>query len=221
MKKLLLTLIMSIFLLSFCSAVISDLGTFKQYQNITLPQICDSCTWNNITVLAPNSSTLVFNQPMTSNGANQFSYLLSGNHTSSIGVYKVQGIGNDANPSWTYIFEVTPNGELFTQGKAIFYLVITLIILGMAILFFALGHSIELGGAKTFFYFMAGVMFIFLMAIGINMASENFVTLEVSNTISYLWYLTITLCAGGIVIGIIIAVIAAMNAMQIKRGLKD
>ena len=86
MKKLLAVLIMSIFLFSLCSAIISDLGTFKQGEDIILVQICDTCTWNNITVYAPNSTQLVFNEVMTSIGNKQFTYLLNSNNTVGIGI---------------------------------------------------------------------------------------------------------------------------------------
>ena len=51
MKKLILFLIMSMFLVSLTSASISNLGKFKLGECVDLPQTCPDCTYNNISTI--------------------------------------------------------------------------------------------------------------------------------------------------------------------------
>src|SRR3990167_9658863 len=69
-NKILLSLILSIFLISFASAAISNLGTFKQGTCVDLLQTCAFCTYNNITsVVYPNSTNAISGEiPMTKIG---------------------------------------------------------------------------------------------------------------------------------------------------------
>ena len=115
MKKILLTLVLGIFLLSFASAEIQTLGTFKQDNSISLIQICASCTFNNITsVNNPNSFQIVGEQVMTKVGS-VYNFTLSSGNTSVLGEYIVNGIGDldGTNTIWTYNFFITADGKPF------------------------------------------------------------------------------------------------------------
>lgn len=132
MKKLLLLLMFSIVLISVISA--ESIGTFKQGDAVTLPQLCATCTSNNITILlAPNGTTLIENQQMTKSGS-WYNYTLDGTYTSSIGTYSVNGIGDldGTNTVWAYTFTITNTGSQFDTGKSILYAVL----IGLFILIF-------------------------------------------------------------------------------------
>ena len=119
MKKLFLLLIVGMFFLSFVNAQIQDLGTFKQNQNITLVQICGSCTFNKITsVLFPNASVAVSNISMLRDGT---FYNSTFTNTTSLGTYIVNGVGDLAGTDaiWSYTLQVTPTGKEITTGNSI------------------------------------------------------------------------------------------------------
>ena len=129
MKKLMLLLIMGIFLISLTSASISDLKVQKQGECVDLPQTCPDCTYNNISrVLYPNSTSALSNVAMQKDDT-FYNYTFC--DTSSLGTYKVNGYGDvgGVKDNWNYIFEVTPNGQDFTTGKAISYIGFIVILL--------------------------------------------------------------------------------------------
>ena len=131
MKKLLLTLVLGIFLLSFTSAQIQSLGTFKLGEDINLIQTCDNCTFNNITsVLYPNSTQTIGEFEMTKAGT-IYNFTLSSDNVTEIGTYIVNGFGDldGVITVWNYNFFITPNGQDFTTGKAISYLGFIVILL--------------------------------------------------------------------------------------------
>lgn len=116
-NKILLTLILGMFLISFTSAAIQTLGTFQQGKDINLIQICASCSFNNVTsVLDPNSIQVVAENRMTRVGSVYNFTLTSGNST-VLGEYLVNGIGDldGTNTVWTYNFELTADGKPFQK----------------------------------------------------------------------------------------------------------
>ncbi len=135
MKKILLTLILGIFLLSFVSAQIQSLGTFKLGDDINLIQTCDNCTFNNITsVLYPNSTQTIGEFAMTKTGT-FYNFTLSADNTTAIGTYIVNGFGDldGIDTVWNYNFEVTPSGLILDEGKAIGYFIL---LMGVFFMFF-------------------------------------------------------------------------------------
>ena len=126
MKKILLIIIMSIFLISIASAEIQTLGVFKQNTNITLIQICGTCTFNTInSVLYPNSSIALSNISMTKDGT-FYSFVLNNSFTLTNGDYIVNGFGDlgGTNTSWSYNFEITATGFHLETSDSLIYIVI-------------------------------------------------------------------------------------------------
>jgi len=137
LSVLLLLGIMILAVAGLTSAAISDLGTFKQNTNIRLIQICESCSYNNITsILAPDSTVIFSNLEMTADGS-EYDYTLISNFTFHIGEYTVNGIGDlgGTDTTWNYKFEVTPSGFNNTLGLYFIFLIvlIAIIILGFSI----------------------------------------------------------------------------------------
>lgn len=125
MKKLLI-LMLGICLISFASAEIQTLGTFKIGTDVNLIQICANCTYNNITsVLSPTSQEVIGNFEMTRDGS-VYNFTLSSGNLTVIGEYIVSGIGDldGTDTIWTYNFFMTPSGFANTYG---FYIIILLI----------------------------------------------------------------------------------------------
>ena len=126
MKNILLTLIFGVFILSFASAEIQTLGTFKQGEEINLIQTCASCTFNNITsVLYPNSTEVIGNFEMTRTGS-VYNFTLSSGNITSIGEYIVNGIGDldGIDTVWNYNFFITPTGFDLETSESLLYIII-------------------------------------------------------------------------------------------------
>ncbi len=113
---------MSLFLISFASA--ESIGTFQQGKNITLPQLCSTCTSINITSITSPQGLLILPKTQMTKDGSYFTYNISGANTDKIGVYSVNGIGDDADCSasgcvWSYTFEITPSGKEFSTASSI------------------------------------------------------------------------------------------------------
>ncbi len=91
-KKLLMCFILGIFLISLASAT-TLLGTYKQWECVTLIQTCPDCSYNNITnVIYPNSSIAVSNVTMYKDNT-FYNYEFCG--PSATGIYLVNGNGDE------------------------------------------------------------------------------------------------------------------------------
>ena len=118
MKKIILTLLVGIFLISLVGATQETLGTFKQGECVNLIQICSDCTYNNIsTVLYPNSSVVLSNTIMTKDDTY---YNYSFCFTNTLGTYIVNGYGDldTIKTAWVYDFDITRSGGNITEGSS-------------------------------------------------------------------------------------------------------
>lgn len=136
------------------SAEMETLGTVKQYDCITLPQICNNCTYNNITsIIYPNKSLALGQVAMTNSGT-EYSYF-SCNLTKVTGEYIVNGKGDldGMTTVWNYNYFVTPTG---TNPSSFLNNPILLILglMGLALVIF--------GGIKgiPWFGFIGSIMFL-------------------------------------------------------------
>ncbi len=141
MNKILLTLILGIFLISFASAEIQTLGTFKQGEEISLIQTCASCTFNNITSVvqvSPSSREVIGTFEMTKTGS-LYNFTLSSGNTSINGRYIVNGIGDleGVNAIWNYDFFITSFGTNVSDS-GILYASLLFIVFFMDLLIFLL-----------------------------------------------------------------------------------
>ena len=91
-----------------------------------IEQPCNSTIHCNITILKPDSSTLVDNQPMT-HGAVYYTYSLASNKNSELGEYTCNifclGVGNGFA---TFTYEITETGEAAGEYRFAIYLIIIL-----------------------------------------------------------------------------------------------
>jgi hypothetical protein len=228
MKTILAFMIGVFFLLMFMtaninmvSASIQYLGTVKQSDCITLPQICN-CTFNNITaIMYPNKSYITINAPMTKSGT-YFNYTFC--NTSVLGQYIVNGVGdNDGQVKpFNYYFLVTTSGyeATLTQGFMVFFIFGVVIILG--ILFFIIGIKTDMVGLKLFFLSMTVILMVFLIGYIVNVAN---ITLgefpSLTSGFTPLYILFIALLTVGAV-GLIVYLIAySFHAFYKTRGWRD
>lgn len=147
MKKILL-LFALIFLIGISSAEIQLLGTFKQDNPVILYQICDNCSYVNISsIVYPNLSIILSEIPMVKNGVT-YSYELNGSFTHLLGNYIVCGYGdlNSIQTTWCYNFLINPAGRTDPPGAVqVFFFITFLIIIGAFIFLFiySFGHFLK------------------------------------------------------------------------------
>ena len=152
-------------MISPVSAVIQDLGTFKQNNEVNLIQICGSCTFNNITtVLYPNSSVAISNVAMTRDGTfYNYSFL----NTNTNGIYIVNGFGDlsGVDTAWSYEFEITPSGII---QKSIFQNTIHIILFILFLTFLLLGIGFKLPSLGFISSIILILLGIYTMIYGFN-----------------------------------------------------
>ena len=133
MRKILLTIIISIFLISFTTAAISNLGTFKVNTCIELPQTSPDATYNNISkITTDNELTIVSGEVEMTKVGTYFNYTFC--NTTLLGEYIVNGYGDEggALDTWEYTFDITTSGNAVpTSGESILYFVFVAILFGI------------------------------------------------------------------------------------------
>ena len=136
MKKILLNLIFVFLLVSFASAQIETLGTFKLGDDINLIQTCATCTFNNITsVLDPNGVQIIGEFDMT-RVISVYNFTLTSGNVTLLGKYIVNGIGDldGTNTIWNYDFDLTADGrpfQKFPNQFAVILFALILIVFGL------------------------------------------------------------------------------------------
>ena len=141
---------MVLLLISLTSATQESLGTFKVGEEVKLKQICGTCTYNNITSISyPNSTISLSDLEMTKRGT-EYNYTLSGNYTSALGEYIVNGVGDlgGTNTSWAYTFEINMSGVKVTIAQGILYSV--LLALGLLFVILSFYGSMVIDGRNEF-----------------------------------------------------------------------
>jgi len=142
-------LIAFIFLLFVWSASAQQtLGYFKLNSDVLLTQVCNNCTYNNISyVTYPNLTSIISEHNMTKNGV-KYSYLLDGANITEYGEYTVCGYGDidGTLTTWCYNFFVNGTGRIEPSGSVLtFFIIAFLLICGFLtyIFIYSLGHAIK------------------------------------------------------------------------------
>lgn len=141
MKKIYLTLILGIFLLSLIPMVnAEELNCWrdaKQGTNIQLLQKCDTCTFNNISsIFYQNGTEIILNEEMTKQGTN-YNYTLPDNTQLGKLIYSTIGDKDGASPpkQQTLCINITPSGNSGVDN-IIFYLIAIILLYVLTLLFF-------------------------------------------------------------------------------------
>ncbi len=211
MKKILLIIIMSIFLVSFISAI--SIGPVKSGDSIELTQLCSNCTYVNLTqVLYPNNTYALLGEfSMTQNGTN-FNYTFSDTNTLGNYIYSTCGDLNQIITCQSVNFEITQTGFTLETSESNLYIVILIstFILFLAFLYPAIklpySNKVEKDGsirrivrAKYLkllsIWFAYGFLMWFLQTL--NLVTVNFIKLTnlsnfITNIFTYSWGLSVT-----------------------------
>ena len=205
MKKILLTIILGIFLITLASA--SPSFYIKQYEpyDITfsctddsqLLGFCSTGTNCNITIIYSNSTIIIDNQNASNLFNGKFNYSLVSSQTSLNGEYtaRVGCSGNGLNNSADFTYEVNPlgkEGKSFDLNPILIFLTIFAFIfigLGIAIKIPALGFIgsilLVLAGMYTFIYGFSGVINLYTQGVAISLLGLGFIFMFSS---AYEWF---------------------------------
>ncbi len=165
MKKILLTLIISLFLISLATAAISDLGDFKRFDCVNLPQTCPDCTYNNISRIIDSDATTVLTEVVMTKDDTYYNYTFC--NTTTLGIYTVNGYGDEGGTrnTWEYTFYITETGK---EEVSVFNNPLIIILIVLALIFLVIG--IKTG--TLWFGFISAVMFllcgIYMTIYGLN-----------------------------------------------------
>jgi hypothetical protein len=122
-----LSFVLTFVILIASVSAIDSLGTFRQYDCISLKQTCANCSAINFTsVILPNSSIGLGNVAATKLGT-EYNYTFC--RTDLQGNYIVNGVGDidGTNTIFAYNFEVTATGTTLSTSKSITYILIWII----------------------------------------------------------------------------------------------
>ncbi len=148
MKNKIIILIIGLFLISFISA--EPNFVFKQNTITDLKiacfnednEFCASSVNCNITILYPNSTSLVDNPPMTYN-INYFNYTLTASNMTTLGEYTVIIVCNEnTSAGTTFTYQITKTGSIFNIPSAIIYIIV--LITASGLFFLTLFASIKM-----------------------------------------------------------------------------
>ena len=122
-----LSFVLTFVILIASVSAIDSLGTFRQYDCISLKQTCANCSAINFTsVILPNSSIGLGNVAATKLGT-EYNYTFC--RADLQGNYIVNGVGDidGTNTIFAYNFEVTATGNTLSTSKSITYILIWVI----------------------------------------------------------------------------------------------
>ena len=198
MKKILLTIILGIFLITLASA---SLPAVEQNVCIQIKTILNTSSVNISTITYPNETTLFLNKDMTKN-ALTFNYTFCG--TDTIGIY-IYDYFDAEGKVYVNDFEVTPTGFILETSDSLLYIIILIatFILFLAFLYPAIklpyanipqadGSITKINKTKYFkllsIWFAYGFLMWFLQtlnAISINFIKLTYLTNFITNIFTY------------------------------------
>lgn len=186
-NRILVTLIFGVFLFSMTSVLALDSqGTFPQYEEVRIAQVCDDATYITISSITyPNSTVAISGVNMTSAGSGEYYY--SFNLTDDYGRYDVRGISDGCENTFATYFEITPFGKL---GVLIFLVVLAFVFLGFGMVLkipplgFIGSVLLILGGMYTMIYGISDVANLYTRGVAISLLGLGLILMLAS---AYEW----------------------------------
>jgi len=166
MNKIFLFFFVSLFLITLISAESNPcgnsntyLGTFQQGRVIELKQVCDTCTYVNLSsITSPDSTFTTINDRMTKKGVD-YNYTFTSQTSLGCYSYSVYGDKDGAFKTETIDFKVTPSGQQGSEN-IVFIVIVILLVYGIALFgFFGRNEIMSLIGGLAMIL-LGGVYFI-------------------------------------------------------------
>ena len=137
-KKIVLTIILGILLTSIVSATIYNIGQGKQGEPIILTQICDDCSYVNLTEVVrrgENSTTLLSGEFAMTKIGNNYNYSFSDTNIIGEYVYTTCGDLSGIRTCQPVSFQINPTGFSLETSESMIYIIV---IIATFILFLAM-----------------------------------------------------------------------------------
>lgn len=191
--------------------------TYEQNQDIDL-KISTNETDCQITIEAPNSTTLFFNMTMTSQpGFVNYTF----NHTEDIGTY--QYFTNCNTTLYPGSFDVTPSGNPpITSGEGLIYIGSLVAMILITFLFLFISHNIESGSLKFGFIglsLIGGIIMILYSSVSLQEILSGFT--KITNSFSIFLYVSLFVLVIIFLFVLLALTIEAMNSFKTRKGLKE
>ena len=206
MKKIILTIILGIFLISMASASCPDgddcIGSVEINHEIGIYQTCNNCTYCNFTQVKYPNKTVFLSNIEAIQDETYFNYTILGEDNSELGEYEYcYDCGNAVEKETGCLhYLVTPTGRNFDTGQVLGGLGIFIGVLATAFAFLFIGSKLG-AEEKTLpigFFFM--VMAIFLVIYSLHLGwvfSHDILQHEIiSSGVSKIFVIIIWSCAG-------------------------
>lgn len=213
MRKIIISLLLAIFLISFASATLPDcqfnLPTVKAGTCTQILQSCTTCTFANITVIyypQVNSTVLQLNVPMD-NFVNMYNYTFC--DTNTLGTYIVSTIGDPDGfaVEGNICFESTVTGYNLSLQDSIFVLVTLLIFIFLLIFFVQRCFKSETVSSRAMYFVLAYVLGLLPSVFFLYVISSNYVgMLPFVASILYYFFLVTLICT-------VVVILAAIGYM--------
>lgn len=235
MKYKYLLILFTILVLPSITAI-ETLGTFQVNDCVELIQICNNCTFNNVTsVLYPNSSTAESDLIMTVQGT-RYNHTFCNN--SAIGNYIVNGVGDldGVNTVWNYDYLITRTGAELTTGESIIYIIFLVAITFIFLLCFygflklpfhnqrnedgrVIGVN-ELKHLKVFLFFISYLLLMFIFGITKSI-TENYLFLNGANEVfNWLYWIMFAFLFPILVLGVLFTILGILTDKKINDAIR-
>jgi len=191
MKKILLTLLIGMFLISIVSAQ----STYKQSNELDLKvpcfysdTRCSDTAECNLSILYPNSSFLVEEQPMTNLENGYHNYTLNESQTSVLGEHPVSVycIDNSEKGYSTFAYRITPTGQEITMSQGIVSIGLIFMIMLLIGLFvflaFIFQKSEQLFPLALFFILVSCILGVYSLHLGYLFSRDILYPLAIEST---------------------------------------
>ena len=175
-NKTFLIFVIGLFIFGLVSAVSCQNPGLPNAQQINvateLIQICESCSFVNISSITSPNSTISINLEMTENGTT-YNYTYVPNQIGSY-FYSTLGDKDGANPpkEETLCFEVTQSGGTLDTPQSIIIVGLFFILLLLAISFLYWGNKIDYLPFKIFITSLGGLFLMFTIGVSANVVYQ-------------------------------------------------
>lgn len=203
MNKTIYLLAFAVFLIGLVGAEVnpcgddaSFLGVFKANDNVSLKQVCDNCTYVNVSsVKYPDSNFTYLNESMTKNGVD-YNYTFSNTSNSGCYSYTVFGDKNGITAVETINFEINPTGLAQNESRTtavsrgVYFLFAIAMIFFIAFLFVNSKAPIKWSLfliAFMFFLSSLNILFVGLQDEIVNPKIEGFFSFIVASSTYLFW----------------------------------
>lgn len=173
MKKIFITIFISLFLISLASAQSLDsLGTYKQGEKVRITQVCADASYVNISSVSyPNSSIASSNMEMASAGSGEFYFDFY--NTSTFGRHDVRGISDGCDKTFATYFDVTPSGTKVESALSIPFLLPIVLMIIVALFSFSLTAFFEKKEYRFVMFIFGGFFLVLSIVFGIISSRET------------------------------------------------